>query len=44
MVCAMITSLACAKHGWDAPIFANFYSSLGSTYTIQWKVNIICMF
>ena len=23
------------------PLFANFYSSVGSTYTIQWKVNII---
>ena len=23
------------------PLFANFCSSVGSTYTLQWKVNII---
>ena len=23
------------------PLFANFYSSVGSTYAVQWKVNII---
>ena len=26
------------------PLFANFYSSVGSAYTVQWKVNIIYMF